>query len=113
MSVSPATWQNWRVRLGASRREAKELFREYQELVKEMPTEGKVRYLKVEPWQTFEQALAKFLDTMPRKPYAFLARVKACEERRATLSKVEAKKARNRRRYLKRYARGADTTSGE
>lgn len=111
--IQPGTWQEWRVKLGASKKDAVDLFREYQDLVKELPADSAVRVLKVLPWQTFEQALSKFLDRMPRKPYAFLARVAAIEARRERQSTAEIRKAMNRRRYQRQYARRAHPASAE
>ena len=105
MLIDAKTWQAWRVKMGASKRDARNLYREYCELVRQLPTDGKVRVLKIEAGQTFEQALARFLDRMPRKPYAFLARVAAIEAKRARLGEVATRKAINRERYRRQYER--------
>lgn len=105
MLVDAKTWRAWRVKMGASKRDARDLYREYRELVKELPADGKVRALKVEAGQSFEQALARFLDRMPRKPYAFLARVAAIEARRARQSTAQSRKEVNRKRYARQYER--------
>lgn len=103
--INAKTWKDWRRKLGASKKDARELYREYQELLKELPPETRVRVLDMKRGEPFEKAFARFIDSMPRKPYAFLARVAAIEARRARQAEIDEQKAVNRRRYERRYQR--------
>ena len=58
-----------------------------------------------------DQAWAAFLDTLPRKPYKFLAMVAAAERKRALAALVAAKKAKGRERYLRQQRRSTPQIS--
>lgn len=55
-----------------------------------------VRYDQGRAWDAFK-------DTLPRKPYAFLAMVERAERKRAVEALVSAKKAKGRARYQRRF----------
>lgn len=61
----------------------------------------RVRVLQVKSGETFDEALARFLGEMPRKPVKFLAMVKELERVRQQKAEVEKRKSKNRQRYLK------------
>lgn len=87
--------------------EALKLWHAHQEWRAQEKLNGPVRFLKVESWQDWETEFKRFLDAMPRKPYKFLAMVAAIERRRALQDAIQARKAKGRERFLRRYARHA------
>ena len=58
-----------------------------------------------EPWQDWDREFRAFLDEMPRKPFKFLQMVAANDKRREALAIVARRKAKNRERYERAYAR--------
>jgi hypothetical protein len=102
-AIDEKTWIEWRCKLGCRKAEARSLFREYQELLRE--SGGTVRMMTPRHNESWEQALTAFLDQMPRKPIRFLAMVAEVERRRSIRDQIKAHKADGRRRYEKRYAR--------
>jgi hypothetical protein len=70
------------------------------------PAHGIIHCDKLHKWPVrYDQdnAWAAFVDTMPRKPYKFLAMVAAAERKRAIEALVTAKRAKGRERYLRRF----------
>jgi hypothetical protein len=60
-----------------------------------------------------QDAWRAFLDTLPRKPYAFLAMVAAAERRRAVRATVDAKKAKGLAKYQRRFKQQPDLGAGQ
>lgn len=103
--IDEKTWKAWRMKLGATRKEANRLWLQYQEWVAQEAQNGPVRRLSVKPWQDWEREFRAFLDEMPRKPYAFIAMVARIEMKRAQLSEIRLKKAARRDKYIRQYER--------
>ena len=106
-AITRKEWVAWRMKLGATRKEAERLWKAYSSWRDEEAAHGPVRRLEVAPWQDWEREFRAWLDEMPRKPVAFLAMVEAVEKMRAAKAAIQARKAKGRERFLKRYARRA------
>jgi len=104
-TITRKEWVAWRMQLGANRREAERLWKDYRTWRDEEGAERPVRRFEVASWQDWEREFRAWLDEMPRKPVAFLAMVAAVEKMRAAKAVIHARKAKGRERFLKRYAR--------
>lgn len=104
-TIDEKTWKAWRMKLGATRKQANHLWMQYQEWRALEAQNGPVRVLQVKPWQNWEREFRAWLDEMPRKPVAFLTMVAAAEKRRAAKAMVAARKMKGRERYERQYAR--------